>query len=112
MYSFFTHIATSTESTFIPRFPLQNLKAGSPQSTLLYRTTQWGWGPPLSQNQYLSILRHPEFGLPEIVHTQNIWGTMAHRDRDLGHSRSFPTGALITRSGLAAPGALDPDISR
>ena len=46
------------------------------------------------------------------VHTQNIWGTMASRDRDLGHSRSFPTGALITRSGLAAPGALDPNIPR
>ena len=52
------------------------------------------------------------FGLPEIVPIQNIWGTMAHRDRDLGHSRSFPTGALITRSGLAAPGALDPNIPR
>ena len=36
MYSFFTHIATSTESTFEMRFPLQNLKAGSPQSTLLF----------------------------------------------------------------------------
>ena len=36
MYSFFTHIATSTESTFEMRFRLQNLKAGSPQSTLLF----------------------------------------------------------------------------
>ena len=46
------------------------------------------------------------------VHTQNIWGTMASRERELVHGRCFPTGALITRSGLAAPGALDPNIPR
>ena len=48
MYSFFTHIATSTESTFEMRFPLQNLKAGSPQSTLLYFTF------PISFSEYSS----------------------------------------------------------
>ena len=63
-----------------------------------------------------TVLRHPIFfrklGVLEIVHTQDIWGTMAHSDRELGGNRLFPTGALATRIGLTAPGALDPDTSR
>ena len=87
------------------------MKGGNPKVRIC-DDAQWGWGPPLSQNQYLVYYDTLNFGLPEIVHTQNIWGTMASRKRDLVYGRCFPTGALITRSGLAAPGALDPDIPR
>ena len=60
----------------------------------------------------LNLLRYPEFENTESVTIQNIWGTMAHSPRELGGNRCFSTGALATRIGLTAPGALDPDTSR